>query len=235
MIYRLLLPFSLASVAPAAMTALPSLDVSITSDLTFASEYVFRGLELADRSFQPSVEIGVDDFYAGLWANLPIEQQDSELNYYGGYAFTPPQAPLALDAGITVYHFPDTNSNRTHEVFLGASMDNVAAPGLSAALYYFFDLDIHSHVVEGTLGYEMPLKAFAFPEASVITSIYAGGQGGSQIKSENYNYYGGSVELPYALTEVTVVTAGLHYATAEKLAFDPGKNLFWTISLASSF
>src|SRR5690606_24759715 len=69
-------------------------DLGVTSDLTYATEYVFRGYELADQSFQPSIEASVGDFYVGLFANLPTQRGGlndvSEIHYYGGFAVEVP-------------------------------------------------------------------------------------------------------------------------------------------------
>ena len=46
-----------------------SAQTSITVDTAFAyeSEYVFRGIQFADHSFQPSVDVGWGGFYFGSW------------------------------------------------------------------------------------------------------------------------------------------------------------------------
>lgn len=238
MLYKFALPLSALSAASAVSAAPLPENISITNDLTFASEYVFRGIEFADRSFQPTLELELDDFYAGLWANLPIETQQSELNYYGGYNFEVPEVPLTFDAGLTVYHFPDAGAERTHELYFGATAEDVGIPGLHAGAYYFFDMDLHSHVGEASLGYDWDLAPMNLSDTSLGATLHAGLQGQTKNKTQSYNYYGGSLELAHALNEAATATAGAHYATAEKYDFgagERGKNLFWTLSLATSF
>ena len=135
-------------------------DIGVTSDVTFASEYIFRGVERADYSFQPAVEASAGDFYVGLWANLATANNDTrygrnEVNYYGGFALDVPNAEfLTLDVGVTVYHYPRASMNRRHEAFVGTKFSDIAnLEGVSAAVYYFYDFDVRTHVVEGSIGY----------------------------------------------------------------------------------
>jgi len=227
-------------------------DFGVTSDITFASEYVFRGIERADQSFQPSVEANVGDFYVGVWANLPIQNRElledrglTELNYYGGFAVDIPGVDfLTLDLGAKAYHFPRTGTNRNHEVFAGTKFQDLLVTGLGASVYYFYDIDLRSHVVEGSLGYSFDLNPVNVP-ASIDAAVLYGNQSGRRIREgavrpgENYHYYGASLEMPFRLNEFSKVTAGVHYQTAERvnLAEIPGRgqNLFWTISYAAGF
>ena len=50
---------------------------TLSTDLTFGSEYVFRGIKLADNTLHPSVEAGFDNFYLGIWGALPTEKRNS--------------------------------------------------------------------------------------------------------------------------------------------------------------
>ncbi len=219
-------------------------ELSVTSDITFASEYVYRGLERADQSFQPSIEVASGDFYAGLWTNLPIDGLQSELQYYAGLAVAVPDFPeLVLDVGFTVYHWPNAGVNRSHEAFLGTKVSDFGVEGVSASLYYFYDFDVRSHVVEGSVGYSFPLEEFGLAASLDVSATY-GLQSGSSMKnramrvSENYHYYGVSGEIPYHLTANSTVTAGVHYYTGEKvnqMVNGRGQNLFWTISYTAGF
>lgn len=217
--------------------ALPQ-EFSVSSDITYASDYVFRGIKFADDSFQPTLEAAYGDFYAGIWANLPTESDASEINYYGGINFEVPGFDLAsFDAGLTVYHYPGQGEQRTHEFYLGALFSIPQHPALTAGLYYFHDVDLGSHVGEGSVTYAHSLEALGLP-ASLDFTVLGGLQGTTKTRSESFNYYGGSIELPVALNEFSAVTAGVHYATAEKYSFGPGergKNLFWTIGYSAAF
>lgn len=229
-------------------------DLGVTSDLTFASEYNFRGYELADNSFQPSIEASLGDFYLGLFANLPIDTARtgpknavSELQYYGGFAVEVPGVEgLFLDVGGTVYHWRDVGLDRTHEAYVGTKFEDVGLPGVSAAVYYFYDFDRRAHVAEGSIGYSFALDQAG--DLSLDVSGVYGEQFGGSIKNrgirvnENYTYYGASVEVPLRLNEFSTLTAGAHYQTAEGADLDNalggvarGQNFFWTISYTAGF
>jgi uncharacterized protein (TIGR02001 family) len=232
---------SLSAFVPAAA------DLGVTSDLTFASEYVFRGVELADNSIQPSIEASLGDFYAGVFANLPIENRDqslTELHYYGGFALAiPGMEHIVLDLGVTVYHWPDAGQNRSHEGFVGTKFENVGIPGLSAAAYFFYDVDRRTHIVEGSVGYSFALDMVGM--TSLDLSALYGNQFGGSIRDnrpgrvgENYHYYGASAELPFRLNEFSTITAGAHYQSAERYDRDlagRNQNFFWTVSYTAGF
>ena len=61
--------------------------LSVTVDVTYVSDYVFRGAQSGDASIQPSVEASYGDFYAGIWASNAVSNKAdaSEVDYYAGY------------------------------------------------------------------------------------------------------------------------------------------------------
>ena len=100
---------------------------SMSTDLTFGSEYVFRGIKLADNTFHPSVEASFDDFYIGLWGALPTEKRGSmgyidEWDLYAGYTFQLSDN-LSLDIGATFYYYPIDEADDTFEPYVGLSWD----------------------------------------------------------------------------------------------------------------
>src|SRR4051812_3284375 len=59
---------------------------SLVTDLTYTSEYIFRGLERAGGSVQPSVEATAGDFSLGLWTSQPLRHhENNEVDCYGVY------------------------------------------------------------------------------------------------------------------------------------------------------
>ncbi|MEX2382427.1 MAG: TorF family putative porin [Opitutales bacterium] len=220
-------------------------DYSLTSDMTFASEYVFRGLKQTDSAFQPSIEVSVLDAYLGLWSNFPYRHShENEVNLYGGYEFAIDQMPmLSFDLGGTLYYFPSSDVRRSHEFYAGANFRDIGViEGLSAGVYFFHDMDIKSNILEGYVGYSVPLDQFggmAFP-ASVDLGAHLGAAGGNK-GFDSYNYYGFSAEVPFRLTELATLTAGVHYADAWNQGDDRGfrgntdNSLFGTVSLTMGF
>lgn len=238
---------ALGSTSLSAVTLPAYAELNVTSDITFASEHVSRGIERANESFQPSVEASFGDFYLGVWSNLPAtnNQELTELNYVGGFSLYVPQwVGESFDIGATVYHFPDAGVQRTHEAYVGTQVDLPNIPGTSLAAYYRYDFDVRSHNIEGSIGYSFSLEQWVPQAASIDVSVLAGGQFGGDMKnhgirpSEDYRYYGAKLEVPYYLNDFSNVTAGLHYETADNYTFRPGergKNLFWTISYTAGF
>ena len=57
---------------------------SSTSEFTYASEYMFRGVENAGNSFQPSGECNSGDVSLNLWTNQPVtKHENNEIDLSG--------------------------------------------------------------------------------------------------------------------------------------------------------
>lgn len=163
-------------------------DLSITGTFDFETEYIFRGKELAEQSFQPSVEFGFPvlggDLYTGIWTNQPIKSGEAnEIDFYGGFAY-PVTEMFTVDVGFTYYWYPDsvpassadginppgtpslpgTGSNtgisQTREIYVGVSADVILSP----ALYFYYDFDLEQTVLEGSIGYSFDLGEYVGTE-----------------------------------------------------------------------
>jgi uncharacterized protein (TIGR02001 family) len=189
---------------------------SVTTDFAYASDYVFRGVKIADDSFQPSVEISVRDFYVGLWTNQPIKRhEDNELDFYAGYKYKVTEK-LSVEAVGTYYWYPEAgggNTRHSNEVGIGGTY---SLRGISASVYYYRDLRLDADTIQGSLGYSLPLEAIG---ASLDLSIYGGNVDGSDLLpdagikvQESYSYYGVDVSVPYKLSEKSTFTIGGHWA-----------------------
>ena len=110
-------------------------EYTINVDLTFDTKYVFRGTQLADDVFHPSVELAQGDFYAGVWAAQPIENRGApeewtdEVDFYVGQGWALGEK-TSLDIGAAHYYFP-TGKDST-EPFIGVTREiRSAAAGTS--------------------------------------------------------------------------------------------------------
>ena len=155
-------------------------DLSITGTFGFETEYVFRGKERAQQSFQPSIELGFPilggDLYGGMWTNLPVNSaqlvnadgnftaspygsNNSEIDFYIGYAYTIEDI-VTLDVGYTYYWYPEAGDgfnsfvSRSNEIFFGVSLDVLLNP----SVYYYYDFNLQQNVVEGSIGYSFDLS-----------------------------------------------------------------------------
>ena len=96
-------------------------DYSLSLDLTFDTKYVFRGQQLADNVFHPSIEFAQDDFYLGLWASQPLENRgwperwQDEVDFYGGYGWAINEK-TSFDIGGAYYYYP--TGEHQHFLFL---------------------------------------------------------------------------------------------------------------------
>ena len=219
----------------------PKSSYSVTTDFTFASEYVFRGIELADNSFQGSVELTVQDFYVGVWTNQPITRhQDNEIDIYAGYKFTLTDY-LSLEAVGTYYWYPEAGNDgfkHSTEAGLGATY---TVGGISTSVYGYYDFDLEARTLQVSVGYSLPLQAIG---ASLDFSAYYGWVDADDFDppagikvGENYQYYGVDVSLPYKLSENATFTVAGHWADHRRL-FDgelPDNHLWWTAGITVGF
>ena len=220
----------------------PTSSYSVTTDFTFASEYVFRGVELADNSFQGSVEVSMQDFYIGLWTNQPITRhQDNELDIYAGYKFNLSDV-LSLEVVGTYYWYPEaTDAQVKHTTEAGVGL-TYNSGGVTTSLYTYYDFDLEAVTTQVSIGYSFPLQAIG---ASLDVSGYYGYVDADDVAphspwkiGESYDYYGVDVSVPYRLTDRATFTIGAHWADNNNLLM-PGEvaddHLWWTAGLTVGF
>jgi uncharacterized protein (TIGR02001 family) len=218
---------------------------SVTSDFTYASDYVFRGVKDAGSSFQPSVEVTSEGFALGLWTNQPIvKHTNNEIDLYGNYTYKVNDA-LSLEGVATYYWYPEADSsigqtNHSLENGIGATY---TIKGFSPSLYYYYDYNLHANTLQGSVGYSVPLEAIG---SSLDLSGYLGTVESrnalpnalKRIK-ESYNYYGADASIPYKLSDTAKVAAGVHYARNENLggqvAGTPRDRVWFTLSATIGF
>ncbi len=99
---------------------------SLTGNVTFASEYIYRGIGQTNR--KPAVQAGFDyghssGIYLGTWGSnvswvsdtATTESNSVELDFYGGYKGS--AGDIGYDVGVLQYYYPGTYSpgfNRPH-------------------------------------------------------------------------------------------------------------------------
>ena len=126
-------------------------ELSVSAAVSYESDYIFRGVRLADEFIAPSVDISYGDFYAGVWAALPWDSGDeTEVDFYAGYGFGVSET-VSADVGVTYYTYPD--SENTVEIYGGLSFE---AP-LSPAVYAFYDFDLEALTIEASGGHSVLL------------------------------------------------------------------------------
>lgn len=204
---------------------------SVTADFTYTSEYVFRGVQLAKDSFQPSVEIAVGDFYVNLWTNQPfIRHEDDEFDFTAGYKYRVNNA-LKLEAVSTYYWYPEARTGATRDSFemgVGTVYD---AAGITTRLAYYYDFVLRANTLTGSIGTSIALPSIG---TSLDLNVYAGTaqaddaapDSGVTVK-ESYNYYGVDLRVPYQLSQYAKLSIGAHWATNEKYLSGTPRNRVW--------
>jgi len=207
----------------ATVTTKPS--YSVTSDFSYTSEYVFRGIQSSYAATQGSVEVGQDDFRVGIWTNQPTNSATTgatnEIDFYAGYKLKLDR-DLTADFVATYYYYPENNGGATrnsYELGVGGTYDlvglNPGFAGISTSLYYYYDFRLRAQTLQVSVGYSLALKDFG---TSLDFSVFAGQvaakklfpDSGFKIR-ESYGYYGIGLNIPYKLAENAQVHIGTSY------------------------
>lgn len=237
--FNKLLKSSAALAALTAMAAVPTTasaqDISVSTGVDLVSDYVFRGVSLADTAVQPYAEASIGSFTFGAWAstglgNTSIAAGD-ELDLYASYSFGLSDT-VSLDAGVTYYHYPQGGSlfetegggAGTYEVFASAGFDMPLAPSVSA----YYDLTLEAFTLEGGIGHSIPMSDKASFDLGATVGLVDG-------DGFSYEYGSASAALGYALSDNTSAYVGANYALnsedalnfSKALAGDPKGSLFW--------
>ena len=127
----------------------------ISGTVTFASEYVSRGVSLSDGrpAIQGSLDYAHDSgFYAGIWGSSVSSDLNSsgvEIDVYLGYGMA--IGDIGLDFSVTRFIFPgDASSSDTDstELKIGVSYDFVT-------LAYYRDIDFDVNYLKLSASYEI--------------------------------------------------------------------------------
>jgi uncharacterized protein (TIGR02001 family) len=216
-----------ADTAPAPAAA-PASSYSITADFTYATKYVFRGVQYAEGAFQPSVKVTSGDFYAGAWISAPVDKgYELEIDYYAGYGIKL-QNGWALDAGLTAYSYPGLNGGGdkvTWEPYLGL---NGSFGAVTSGTYAYYDLTLKVFTVQEALGYSIPID-------DKTSMNWTATIGRAEPKSgSGYTYYGLGVAIPYKLSDKATVTVGAQYADHDIDGLD-GNHFWGTLGFTYAF
>jgi hypothetical protein len=199
---------------------------SVTSDFTYSTAYIFRGVKINDaEAFQPSIEVAFGD------AN--------EIDLYTGYKYKINDA-FSLEAVGTYYWYPEANGTLTQESFEAGLGATYTASGISLSLYSYYDFTLEAHTTQASVGYSVPLEMAG---ASLDFSAFFGGAKGkdwapntSARIEESYTYYGLDISLPYKLSETATVTGGIHWAQNENYFINGANDETWfTLGLTVGF
>ncbi len=200
-------------------------DVSVSTGVDIVTDYVFRGVSLADTAIQPYAEATVGSLTFGAWAstgfgNTSIAAGD-EIDLYASYNFGLSDT-VSVDAGITYYHYPQGGSlfetegggAGTYEVSLATSFDMPLAPSVAA----YYDLTLEAFTLEGGIGHSIPMNDKTSLDLGATVGLVDG-------DGFSYEYAGASAAVGYALSDNTSAYVGANLALNSEDALNFRKSL----------
>jgi uncharacterized protein (TIGR02001 family) len=213
--------------------------LSVSATFAWESAYVFRGVQLAEEYFAPSVDVSYNGFYAGLWAALPVDHiYDNEVDMYGGYSLKVADA-VSADFGFTYYTYPDRQKDffdsnvNSFEIYAGVSFELPLSP----SLYVFYDLDLENLTLEASVGHSIAVADKTAVDLGAHLGVVNVDGGGDY-------YYGGlSTGLTYSFTDSANISLKASWVLNERydaldlkrgVARDDNK-LFFGVSFTAGF
>tara|TARA_R100000027_G_scaffold48943_1_gene37522 strand:+ start:457 stop:1185 length:729 start_codon:yes stop_codon:yes gene_type:complete len=214
-------------------------NLSISANIGFESEYIFRGVKQGGESLQPSVDalhpLGSGDLYLGFWASQDLSGSPSdEVDFYAGYTF--PLSPIfAISGGFTYYWFPDDGSipGSEEEPYFGIFADLPLRPSLFA----YYNIALEQILLELSLREDFQVSENSFIEGGVALGIGRADDSNSDElegkPSVNFGYGKVYVDLVYELNQMSSVSIGVRYSGRQESSYTD--YLYWGASVALGF
>lgn len=246
---KLLLGTASLIIAASAPMAAQAGDVSVSTSIDYVSDYVFRGVSLAEQAIQPGVEVSVGDFTVGGWFSTGVGEASAlaldEFDLYASYGFAFSDT-ISASIGGTYYHYPqggsffETNDGAagTYEVNAGLSFDTVLSP--SATAYY--DFTLKAFTLEGGLGHSLATSDKSTLDLGLNLGLV------SAQNDVSWEYGTASASLGYSFTDDVSTYVGLNYTLSssddeglglgylETLSGNGKSDLFWAgVGIAAGF
>lgn len=191
-------------------------DISVSTSIDYVTDYVFRGVSLADSAIQPGVEMAMGNFTAGAWFSTGVGDTSilagDEVDLYASYSFALSDK-ISTDVGATYYHYPqggslfatDGGSAGTYEVFASFGFDGPLSP--SASIYYDFTLE--ALTLEGGVGHSFPLGEKSSFDLGATAGLVDG-------DGFSYEYAGASAAISYSFTDDVSTYVGANFALSSE-------------------
>ncbi len=195
-------------------------DISVSAGVDGVTEYVFRGVSLADSAIQPYIEASTGNLTFGAWfskaTGTASDAAGDELDLYASYSFALSDT-ASLDAGITYYHYPsggslfetDNGGAGTYELSLSASFDAPLSPSVTA----YYDLTLEALTLEAGIEHSVPLGGPASFDVGASAG-FVDAQGG------DYQYGNASASVGYALSDKASAYIGGNLALSSEDSLD---------------
>lgn len=113
-------------------------ETTVTGNVAFTSDYMFRGLSQTDGpAVQGGLDVAIDQFYVGTWGSNVNFNNNVEMDLYAG--FKPTVGPVALDLGVIGYLYPGADPSPTFnyaEFYAKGTITPAEGFSLGGAVYY---------------------------------------------------------------------------------------------------
>ncbi len=223
------------AIAPAASAQ--DAELSVSTGFDFTSQYVFRGVSLADDAIQPYVEASYGNFTVGGWFSTGVGANSvfagDEFDLYVGYS-VPLDSSISLDLGATYYHYPQggdffetkDGGAGSYEVSaaVGFGDDIPFAPSVAA----YYDLTLEAFTLEGGASHSVEIGEAQSVDLGLTVGLVDG-------DGFSYEYGQASAAVSHAFSDDVSAYVGANFAlnSEDALDFDsiingdPKGSLFW--------
>ncbi len=187
-------------------------EFTFEANMAWESEYIFRGAQVHEFSFQPSLQIDYNQFYIGTWGAVPLSNSgtfNTEVDFYAGLG-VPVTEQVDLDFGATFYTFPSVAGATNFETFAGITYDNAVSP----SLYVFYDFDLNAVTIEGSAGHSWPLAdQLSFDVGVNAGAVYTQGA------ASDYYYYGVTADVSHEINDRVSASFGARWTGSTQNTF----------------
>lgn len=219
----------------------------------YESLFIASGMQSAYGSLQSNAELAYYGFTAGVWANNPLDSQDTnpagpfgpEYRFYGNYEASLTEQ-LWASIGFTYYMHPRKGStpNRHREINLGIGADVLLEP----ELVYNYDFDLQQHDLAIAISHEesldqwLPVEGFSVAAGIVFGYLHAdrpeSNQAPNPQESRGYIYTEIAADIIYTHKDILSLYAGPRFASNDSdhgNIADRRSNFWWGMGCKIEF
>ena len=222
------------AMAPAAYAE--DAELSVSTGVDFVSQYVFRGVSLADDAVQPYVEASYGNFTVGGWFSTGIGANSivagDEFDLYAGYS-VPLDSSISLDLGATYCHYPqggdffETKNGGAGSYEVSAAVGFGEVP-LAPTVAAYYDFTLEAFTLEGGVGHSVEIGDAQSLDLGLTVGLVDG-------DGFSYEYGQASAAVSHAFTDDVSAYIGANFAlnSEDALDFDsiingdPKGSMFW--------
>ena len=211
-------------------------ELSVSTGVDFVSQYVFRGVSLADDAVQPYAQASYGNFTLGGWFSTGIGENSiaagDEFDLYAGYS-VPLDSSISLNLGATYYHYPqggdffetDNGNAGSYEVSASVGFGNVPlAPSVTA----YYDFTLEAFTLEGSGSHSVALGGANSLNLGLTVGLVDG-------NGFSYEWGTASAAVNHAFTDNVSAYIGANVSVNSEdfldfdsiLNGDPQGDLFW--------